>query len=55
MKMGQMAVQMVMQRIENPERDIPTVYYSGTLIEDPRDKYGPRGLGLDVMEMENPL
>ncbi len=52
LKMGQMAVRMIMERIENPDRDIPTVYYSGTLMEDPRDKYGPRGLGLDVKETE---
>jgi DNA-binding LacI/PurR family transcriptional regulator len=52
MKMGQMAVRMLMERIDHPDRDIPTVYYSGTLIEDPRDKYSLRGLGIDAIETE---
>jgi DNA-binding LacI/PurR family transcriptional regulator len=50
LKMGQRAVQMLMERIKEPERDIPTVYFEGSLIEDPRNWYGPKGLLTDEAE-----
>jgi DNA-binding LacI/PurR family transcriptional regulator len=50
LKMGQMAVQMLLERIKQPERDIPTVYFEGTLIEDPRNWYGANGLMTDEKE-----
>ncbi len=50
LKMGQAAVQMLMERIKEPERDIPTVYFGGSLIEDPRNWYGPKGLLVDEAE-----
>jgi DNA-binding LacI/PurR family transcriptional regulator len=47
MKMGQMAVDMLLERIRNPNRDIPSVFFKGILVEDPRDWYGARGFRLN--------
>ena len=53
LKMGQTAVRMLMERIEEPQRDIPTVYFEGSLIEDPRNWYGSKGLIEDDTETKD--